>query len=44
MVPSVAKLSTALLLERERTPEGCHFALGCGELACEVVNLALSGE
>jgi hypothetical protein len=44
IVSSVAQLSTALLLELQRTPEGCRFDVGCGELASEVVDLVLGGE
>ena len=44
MVPSVAELSGALLLELQHPPERRHFALRRGELLVQVENLALGGE
>jgi hypothetical protein len=44
VIAPVAELSTALLLELQRTLECCHFDVGCDELLSEIANLILGGE
>jgi len=44
VIVPVAELSTALLLEFQRTLEGCHLDVSCDELLSEIVNLILGGE